>query len=320
MDQPASWQSYWISRLVRLRMRPHALKPIDPELVRDLMGRPRWVRQLMARSTGAFFEKIEPRDGWPGGERLTSPRFEEAGGPVLLYLHGGGFIGCSPETHRSLAGSLAMRLGAQVWVPAYRLAPEHVYPAALEDALAAYRYLLTVAKISQDRFVVAGDSAGGGLAISTVLAARDQGYALPKAVVAYSPWTDLAATGASIEENSEKCSMFAGITIKRAAEFYAGTTDKRTPLLSPLYASFDGFPPLLVHASTDEVLRDDSIRIVEAVCRDGGQAQIRLWKRVPHVWQFFSAVLPEAQESLAETRQFIESKLCENTTQICDNP
>lgn len=290
-------------------MRPHALRPIDPVMVRSLMGKPRWARQLMARSTGAIVETIGAQGGWPGGERLSDPRFAADTGPVLLYLHGGGYIGCSPETHRSLAGSLATRLKAQVWVPAYRLAPEHVFPAALEDALSAYRYLLEVEQVPPTRLLVAGDSAGGGLAIASVVALLDSELPPPALVFAFSPWTDLAATGASIDENSERCAMFAGVTIRRAAEFYAGGVNKRDPLLSPLYASFKGFPPLLVHASRDEVLRDDSVRLVEAVQRAGGHARLRLWNRVPHVWQFFPAVLPEARESLNDVQLFVKSTL-----------
>jgi acetyl esterase/lipase len=133
--------------LVRARMRPHALRPIDPLWVRRQMGRPRSARRFMARSTGATLEFRAATGSWPGGERLSAPG-ADSGGPVILYLHGGGYIACSPETHRSLAGSLAMRVQGQVYVPRYRLAPEHPYPAALDDAKAAYRHLLDDAGVS----------------------------------------------------------------------------------------------------------------------------------------------------------------------------
>ena len=295
-------------RLVAARMRPHALRPIDPVWVRANMGKPEVARRLMARSTGARFVPRPASGLWPGGEQLSWP---EAGpeAPTMLYLHGGGYIGCSPETHRSLVGSLVRRIRGQAWVPRYRLAPEHPFPAALDDAMRAYRHLLETERVLPAHFVVAGDSAGGGLALALVMAARDAGLPLPAAVVTFSPWTDLAATGASLDENSERCAMFAGDTIRRAARFYVGEGDPRHPSVSPLYGDFRGLPPLLVHAAVDEVLRDDALRVVERAREAGGTVECRLWSRVPHVWQFFAAVLPEARESLALTQAFIDRQL-----------
>ncbi len=306
---PASWQSHWVHWLVRARMRPHALRPIDPQWVRANMGRPRAVRRLMAKSTGAACAHLGPRASWVGGEHLTATGFDGREGPVVLYLHGGGFIGCSPETHRSLTGSLAQRLGARVYVPAYRLAPEHRFPCALDDALGAYRYLIETEGIGAHRLVVAGDSAGGGLALAMALAARDRGMPLPRGIVTYSPWTDLAATGASLDENSDRCAMFAGITIRRAAAFYLGEADPYLPYVSPLYGDLEGLPPILIHASRDEVLRDDAVRFAERAAEAGGSVELRLWARVPHVWQFFPAVLPEARQSLDDTRRFV-ARVC----------
>jgi epsilon-lactone hydrolase len=299
-----SWQAHLVHWLVAARMRPHALRPIDPQWVRANMGKPRSARRLMARSTGALLEMRAASGEWPGGERLSWPG-GAVDAPTLLYLHGGGFIACSPETHRSLVGSLVRRTGGSAWVPRYRLAPEHPHPAALEDALAAYRHLVGTERVAPRQLVVAGDSAGGGLALSLVLALREQGLPMPAAVVTFCPWTDMAATGPSLDENSDRCAMFAGDTIRRAAGFYVGGCDPRTPTVSPLYGDFQGFPPLLVHASADEVLRDDAVRVAQRVRAAGGTVECRLWSRVPHVWQFFAAVLPEARESLTLTQQFI---------------
>jgi acetyl esterase/lipase len=152
---------------------------------------------------------------------------------------------------------------------------------------------------------VAGDSAGGGLALALVLALRDHGLPAPAAVVTYSPWSDLAATGSSLDENTERCAMFAGETIRAASRFYAGETDPYVPTLSPLYGDYRDFPPLLVHASADEVLRDDAVRVVERARAAGVPVHSRLWARVPHGWQFFAAVMPEARESLTLTQAFI---------------
>lgn len=297
-----------VHRLVALRMRPHALRPIDPAWVRDNMGKPRGIRRLMARATGAHLAHHTATGAWPGGEVVSWPAPDPAS-PTVLFLHGGGYICCSPETHRSLVGSLVRRTRGTAWVPQYRLAPEHPHPAALEDAIASYRHLLDAERVPPTRLVVAGDSAGGGLALALVHALKAQGAPLPAAVVTFSPWTDLAVTGPSLDENTDRCAMFAGDTIRRAARFYVGTADPRLPTISPLYGDFRGFPPLLVHASTDEVLRDDAIRVADRARAAGVAVEFRLWPRVPHVWQFFAAVLPEAGESLAITQQFIARHL-----------
>lgn len=299
-----SWQSRIVHLLVAARMRPHVLRPIDPNWVRSQMGRPRAPRRWMARFTGSTFAQL-PADGlWPGGEVVSWPDASDDS-PVLLYLHGGGYIACSPETHRPLVSSLVSRVRGNAFVPAYRLAPEHPYPAALDDARHAYRYLIETRGIRPERIVIAGDSAGGGLALALALNIRDT--ALPRAacVVAFSPWTDLAATGDSLTENSDRCAMFAGDTIRNARHFYLGGNDPTDPYVSPLYGDFAGLPPLLIHASHDEVLRDDALRVIERARAANVDVEARLWPRVPHVWQFFSAVLPEAAESLRDTVRFI---------------
>ncbi len=319
----ASWQSHLVHLLVRVRMRPYAFRPIDPVWVRQNMGRPKGARRFMARSTGAASVVLPAIGSWPGGERIDWPSpsdhapngdmpngdMPKGDSPVVLYLHGGGFIACSPETHRPLVSSLVRRIQGTAYVPAYRLAPEHPFPAALDDARMAYRYLLDECNIAPSRLVIAGDSAGGGLALALALSLRDEGIPLPAAIVAFSPWTDLAATGQSLDENSERCAMFAGDTIRRAARFYVGAADPQEPRLSPLYGNFHALPPILIHASHDEVLRDDSVRLAERARSDGVEVEVRLWSRVPHVWQFFAAVLPEARESLDIASRFIRDRV-----------
>jgi epsilon-lactone hydrolase len=286
-------------------MRPHVHKPIDPVWVRENMGRPRAARALLARCTGAIIRRQERTGRWPGGEVIAARRTADTA-PVVLYLHGGGFIACSPETHRMLSASLAQRLGAVLYVPSYRLAPEHPFPAALDDALAAYEFLLEDAGVAPHRLVLAGDSAGGGLAMSLALALRDRGLPQPSGIVTFSPWVDLAVTGASLDENTDRCAMFAGDTIRNAARFYVGASDPRNPMISPLYGDFTGVAPMLVHASMDEVLRDDAVRVAERARSAGVPVTLRLWPRVPHVWQFFGMMLPEARESLREVTLFVQ--------------
>ncbi len=299
-----SWQSHIVHLLVRTRMRPHAHGPIDPAWVRENMGRPRGARRWMAKSTGVNVLLMDADGHWPGGERVQWPTATNER-PVVLYLHGGGFIACSPETHRMLVASIVSRIEGTAYVPQYRLAPEHPYPAALQDAQGAYRHLVETCGIAPTRLVIAGDSAGGGLALALALSLRQIGLPMPAALVTFSPWTDLAATGDSLDENSERCAMFAGETIRRAAQFYVGSADPTSPLLSPLYGNFAGLPPLLVHASQDEVLRDDAIRVAHRAEAAGVTVTMRLWSHVPHVWQFFARVLPEARQSLDDTAAFI---------------
>jgi len=286
-------------------MRPYAVKPLDPAFLRPMMGRPRSVRHLMLLASGARAKHVGNDVTHPPGDWVEA-RASTSESPVVLYLHGGGFFGCSPVTHRPLVGSLVSRLNARAFVPYYRLAPEHPYPAALDDAMQSYRYLLDEMQIAPSRIVLAGDSAGGGLALSAAMRIRDEGLPQPGVIVTFSPWTDLAVTGLSIDENSDRCAMFAGITIRRAAPLYLGSTSPTDPGPSPLYGDFRGLAPLLIHAGTDEVLRDDAVRVADCARAAGVTVEFRLWPRVPHVWQFFAGVMPEAAESLWLVSQFVK--------------
>ena len=175
------------------------------------------------------------------GERLEGPAF---GDTVLLYFHGGGYFGCSAESHRPITAYYALH-GFRVFAPDYRLAPENRFPAAVDDAAAFYRALLAAGHAAE-RIVVAGESAGGGLTLSLMLALRSAGDALPAAAALFSPWTDLAATGDSIRTNSDRCAMFIGSDVAASAHYYLGDTDPCNPLASPLYADLAGLPPLLL--------------------------------------------------------------------------
>lgn len=222
---------------------------------------------------------------------------------VLLYLHGGGYFGCSAQSHRPITVGFALQ-GFRVVAPNYRLAPENQFPAALDDAVAAYRGLLSEGH-SPPHIVVAGDSAGGGLALSLLLALRDGGLPLPAGAALFSPWTDLAATGDSVRTNAQRCAMFHGPDIAPSARYYLGDTDPRNPLASPLYANFAGLPPMLIHVGENEVLRDDSTRLAERARAAGVRVQLKLWPVVPHAWQLAPHKIPEARQSLRESAAFL---------------
>jgi acetyl esterase/lipase len=236
------------------------------------------------------------------GERLEGPT---AGNIVLLYLHGGGYFGCSAETHRPITAFFALQ-GFHVFAPDYRLAPENRFPAAVDDAVAFYRALLSAGYPPQN-IVVAGESAGGGLALSLMLALRAAGVPLPTAATLFSPWTDLAATGDSIRTNSDRCAMFHGAGVAFSAGYYLGDTDPRNPLASPLYADLAGLPPLLIHVGADEVLLDDSTRLAERARAAGVPVELKIWPVVPHAWQLVPHLVPEARQSLRESTAFLRA-------------
>ncbi len=238
------------------------------------------------------------------GERVEGPT---PGDIVLLYLHGGGYFGCSAESHRPITVYYALH-GFRVFAPDYRLAPENRFPAAVDDAVAFYRALLG-AGYPAERIVVAGESAGGGLTLSLMLALRAASDPLPAAAALFSPWTDLAATGDSIRTNTGRCAMFIGSDVAASARYYLGDTDPRNPLASPLYADLAGLPPLLIHVGADEVLRDDSTRLAERARAAGVFVELEIWPVVPHAWQLAPHLIPEARQSLLESIAFLRARV-----------
>jgi acetyl esterase/lipase len=181
------------------------------------------------------------------------------------------------------------------------MAPEHLFPAAVDDAVAVYRALREQAP---GKIVVGGDSAGGGLALAMLISLRDSGVPLPAAAALFSPWTDLAATGDSLVTNDRSCALFHGANIGEGARFYLGDADPRNPLASPLYADLTGLPPMLIHAAKNETLLDDSTRLADRARAAGVRVEMKIWPVVPHVWQLVPA-MPEARQSLREAARFL---------------
>jgi acetyl esterase/lipase len=226
----------------------------------------------------------------------------------ILYLHGGGYVAMSARTHRAITSRLATWADASLFALDYRLAPEFPFPAALQDALAAWRALI-VAGCNPSRMVVAGDSAGGGLALALLLALREANEALPAAAVLFSPWTDLAATGESIRTNSTTDALIFGPWVAQMAQYYLAGTPATDPLASPIYADLTGLPTLFVQVSDSEVLLDDSRRLVESARTAGVETLLQIWPGVPHGWQIFAPFLPEARDALRQASDFIASRL-----------
>lgn len=226
----------------------------------------------------------------------------------ILYFHGGAYVAMSAQTHRSLTSRLAGWSNTRLFALNYRLAPEHPFPAALDDALTAYRALIAEG-IEPDRIVLAGDSAGGGLALALLIALRDAHEKLPAAGVLFSPWTDLAATGQSIVVNDRSDALFFGSWIAPEARHYLGGTPATNPLASPVYADLTGLPSLFIQVSDSEVLLDDSRRVFENAKKVGVQATLQIWHGVPHGWQIFAPILPEARAALRQASEFIAARL-----------
>jgi acetyl esterase/lipase len=223
---------------------------------------------------------------------------------VVVYLHGGGFVMASVDTHRGLMGRISRSAGARVLGINYRLAPEFPFPAALEDATAAYRWLIANHAKASD-IVVAGDSAGGGLSLSTLVALRDATDPLPAAVVCLSPWVDMEATGDSMTTKATIDPVNQREGLLNNAKIYLGDGDRKAPLVSPLYADLTGLPPLLIQVGESEVLLDDSKRLAERASRYGVNVNLEVWPQMIHVWQLFAAVLPEARGAIEHIGAFI---------------
>jgi acetyl esterase/lipase len=224
-------------------------------------------------------------------------------GRQILFLHGGGYAAGSPALYRHITWRFGEAADARVIVPDFRLAPEHPYPAALDDALAVWRASVS-AGADPCRCALVGDSAGGGLALALAMKLRDHGEPLPGAIVAISPWTDLAVTGMSARPGASDPMLNANELAPIAAQYLAGH-DAHTPYASPLYGTPLGLPPTLIQVGSDEILLDDSSRMAQRMRAAGCNVTLEVWPRMPHVWHAFAPLLPEARRAIARVGDFI---------------
>jgi len=223
---------------------------------------------------------------------------------VVLYLHGGGFLFGSPATYRSRARRIAFRCDAEVYVPDYRLAPEHPFPAALEDALAAWAYVAALRP--EAPIVVVGDSAGGGLTLSLLAALRDRGVALPACAFVFSPWTDLGGTGASMIGNEGKDVWMTRRHVAAWSRYYAGKSDVADPAISPVHADPTGFPPLLLIVGDQEVMLDDSLRVEVRARQAGVDVEVLVGRGMQHDFPLTLPWLQESREAWEVAAAFVE--------------
>ena len=261
----------------------------------------------------AAYERLVPRPPhWietarrPLGD-VPAMRFDMRGSRTerhILFLHGGAYTTGSAALYRHMLWRIAFAAAARIGAIDYRLAPEHPFPAALDDAVAAWRGLL--AEGAEPRHcAVMGDSAGGGLTLALMLKLRDSGVPLPAATVALSPWTDLAMTGASLTRNAANDPMENPDDVPFLVRCYIGEGDARNPYASPLYGDPKGLPATLIQVGSDEILRDDSMRMAERMRQAGCAVELEVWPRMPHVWHAFAPIMPEARAAIAKLGAFI---------------
>lgn len=303
----ASIRTRLFSKLMSLWLKRRLAEYEESELVKFIRQRTAPLRLLSLPFAKGI--KLQPvneyfESGHVKGEWI---HHETGNHRTIYFLHGGGYVAGSPATHRSFTIALSRAAKADVFALDYRLAPEHRFPAAIDDAVNGYRWLLKQKGISHKNIIIGGDSAGGGLAIATLIALRDEGLPLPKAAVCLSPWTDLAGTGTSLTTNDGSDPMFHGDGVKKLASVYCHSEMQLNPLVSPIYADLKGLPPLLIYVSDIEILLDDSVRLAERARHCGAKADLRIRSGLPHVWPIFIGLkLPEACESLAEIASFIQ--------------
>lgn len=225
---------------------------------------------------------------------------------ILIHLHGGAFVFGSAASYRQRAQRLSFRCKAEVFVPEYRLAPEHPFPAALEDALVTYQYVRALRPSSP--VVISGDSAGGGLALSLVLRLRELGERMPDGVIMLSPWTDLSVSGNSIDRNQRRDLWLSRKHLERWARHYVGDADPRTPLLSPVFAELHALPPLLLLVGEHETLLDDALRVAWRATLAGTPAHVHIGARMQHDWPLTMPWLPESRLAWRVIAEFIDAR------------
>ncbi len=229
-------------------------------------------------------------------------------GRAILYLHGGGYVMGSLTTHRSLAGEFSRAAQAAILLIDYRLAPEHPFPAAVEDGVASFKWLLDQGFAAKN-LAIAGDSAGGGLTAATLVSARDQKVPLPAAAVCISPWSDMTCSNESYKTRAEADPMVGSGNIGDMAKLYLQGKDPKHPYASPNFADLRSLPPLLIQVGNDEVLLDDSIKLHEKAKADGVDSTLEVWEHMIHVWHAFHPMLPEGKQGIERVGAFLREQL-----------
>jgi epsilon-lactone hydrolase len=279
-----------------------AARPVPPPPA-DIVEQRTRIDEAMAQLPLAEGTVTQPfvRSGVPGIECRPVEMADDA--PILLYFHGGGFRIASALAYRSYGSHLAAALGARVLLVDYRLAPEHKFPKAVDDCFAVWESLLAEG-IDTGRIVIAGDSAGGGLAASVTMHALADGV-LPAGVICCSPWVDLTITADTYDTNAESDKLFSRTSAEEAAPAYLGGADPMNPIASPLFGDWNGAPPLLILVGDAEVLLDDSRKLADVAKAAGVDVTLSVYPEMPHIWTMSYPAFPEAVEGVTEMAEFV---------------
>jgi monoterpene epsilon-lactone hydrolase len=272
---------------------------------------PEEFRSIYGRFLGQFQPpadvEIQPVKAGDVPAEWVMPTSGPPAGRTILYFHGGGYVIGSPKDYRETVSHIARAAQARALIIDYRLAPENPHPAAVEDAVAAYRWLLGDG-VEPSRIVLAGDSAGGGLTIATLVALRDRGDRLPAAGVCICPWVDMECSGKSMEVNADADPLVKRDLVAKMAAAYLQGQDPRTALASPLHADLRGLPPLLIQAGQSETLLDDAGRLAERATIAGVDVTYEPWPEMIHVWHWFGSFLPEARQAIDRVGEFVKER------------
>jgi monoterpene epsilon-lactone hydrolase len=280
-----------------------AARPRPPELAE----RRKRLDALGAQYPLAADVHVEPVDANGVAAEWTSTPVADAT-RAILFLHGGGYVSGSLDSHRHMIAQAGREARARTLALDYRLAPEHPFPAALDDALAGYRFLLAQG-LAPDHIAIAGESAGGGLAVATLVSARDTGLPLPACAWLSSPWVDLEVTGGTITTKASVDPLIQKPYLLELAEAYLAGADPRTPLASPLYADLKGLPPLLIQVGAAETLLDDAVRLARAAGAADVRVTLEIWPDMIHAWHLFYQQVAAGRRALADVGTFIGSML-----------
>lgn len=273
----------------------------------DLAGRRQRLDGLAARHeipADVVVERVDANG--VKAEWTTTPAADPA--RVIMFLHGGGYVAGSIKSHRHMIAQAGREAGTRTLALDYRLAPEHPFPAALEDALTGYRFLLSQGFLPEN-IVMAGESAGGGLTIATLVSLREAGTALPACAWCSSPWTDLEMSGATIQTKAAVDPLIQGPYLHELAAAYLHGIDPRMPMASPIYADLRGLPPLLIQVGSDETLLDDAIRLAGVAAAADVRTTLQVWPHMIHAWHLFYARLADGRRALAEVGAFVRAVL-----------
>ena len=292
---------------IRSKLLSGTMKSMKPILTgMDIPGQRKGMdllRYIHPKNRTVELKSVEEGSPRPGKWAVPAEKFE---GKMVLYTHGGAYVSGSSATHEPLICRLAEACRLPVLAYDYRLAPEHTYPAALEDAMAMFAWLQERGYAPSD-IVVCGDSAGGGLTMALCMALRDRGLALPAAMVLLSPWTDLTENGDTHYSLQEKDPLISSEELREMALLYAGGEDLKNPYVSPFYGDFAGLPPVLIHVGSNEVLLDDSRKLATRMEAQGVEVDIDIYEGMWHVWHMFD--VPEARAAIRKIAYYIDTTL-----------